>query len=1502
MSSSSSSSRVFPKKYDVFISFRNEDTVGDFISYLRAALRDKNIITYTDDRRQKRGDDVGSELKKAIKDSVMAVVVFSKRYATSTWCLQEMVQMMECRRDEGQVVIPVFYKAYQTDVRHQTGSYKEPFEEHYRAAMEDKKEQDKVDSWRDALTQAANISGWHYFNHEDKSRVLQNVVNDVLQKLQLRHPKNLEGLVGIEEQCRAIERFLGKVGKIGVWGMAETGKTTVAKALFARHFPQYDSVCFLQNVREESEKHGLPHVRKNLLSELLKEQVTTSNFLFGSIEWRLSSKKILIVLDDVHEYEQLKYLCEELGDLGEGSALIVTTREKQVLNGRVDKIYEAKKWTMSLCVAPKKYDVFISFRGEDTRDNFTSYLRTALRDKNIITYTDDRLKKGDNVGSELEKAIKDSMMAVVVFSERYATSKWCLQEVVQIMDCRRDEGQVVIPVFYKTNPTDVRHQTGSYQKPFEEYYRAARKDKKEQDKVDSWKDALTQAANISGWDSSNHKDDSQVLRNVVNDVLQKLQLRYPKNLEGLVGIDEQCKAIECFLGKHGRIGVWGMGGTGKTTIAKALFAKHFPQYDSVCFLQNVREETEKHGLPHVRKNLLSELLKEQVTTSYIFGSIEWRLKSKKVLIVLDDVHESEQLKFLCEELGDLGEGSAVIVTTREKQVLNGRVDEIYEAKTWGFEKSLEFFCLEAFKKREPEKGYEDLSQRAVTYAGGVALALEVLGAHFRSKGTKFWESELSHLESRKEPLKKVQQLLLVSYHALSGREQAILLDIASFLKDENRDSVISILDACGFNATSGMEILKDKALISTSKTNTIHMHDLLQDMALDIVRNDVRGSRLRDIEQVCDVLQYDDKGIRHVEGIALDLSQEVDLQLSDDIFNRMPKLRIFRLYVPAGKQRIANVIYNPRLLHNHRPGSAVRYFEWNGYPSKSLPPNFSAKLLVAIRMPQSDVEELWEGTQELKNLEIIDLSECKQLVKLPDLSKASKLQWVYLSGCESLCVVHPSLLSLDTLVTLILDRCEKLKSLLSEKHLNHLEDLNVNDCSSLEEFAVSSDSIERLDLSKIGVKKLYSSIGRLSKLVWLNIDGSRLESLPDELSHLPSLKELRISNCVLIDKEKLHVLCAGLGTLKLLHLKECYELFELPDNISALSSLRELRLDGSSVEKLPTSIKLLEKLEILSLDNCRTLKFIPELPLFIVELHAVNCTALVTVSTLKTLSVKMIGKEKHISFMNAMKLNECSLRVIEDILFTMKSAEMQNIYVNKFRLDVNSYNPNSVAVCLPGSNVPSGSGLGQGSFAYRSTGSSIIIEPHDRSLSRWLGTIYSVVLSPSLGLTLSGAKIQCRIYGKDKDEECKTTWYGKDIGEFDSDHVFVWHGSSVDDAQVFEFFVTIDGGVNIIDQIKLKECGIHLMCYSNSELQSFLGEAPELEPEIKSELSKKLQMSLNLQQDDNKKAVNELPSMVDPSASYSSSLEEAELWNSEEAAAASWREWQDDPYLSNWRD
>ncbi|KAI3516523.1 hypothetical protein L1887_15441 [Cichorium endivia] len=114
-----------------------------------------------------------------------------------------------------------------------------------------------------------------------------------------------------------------------------------------------------------------------------------------------------------------------------------------------------------------KYHVFLSFRGEDTRKTFVDHLYKALVQKGIYTYKDDEtLPWGESIGPSLMTAIEESQIAVIIFSKNYADSSWCLDELEYIMKCKGTRGQIVMPVFYDVDPSEVRKQKCKYGEAF----------------------------------------------------------------------------------------------------------------------------------------------------------------------------------------------------------------------------------------------------------------------------------------------------------------------------------------------------------------------------------------------------------------------------------------------------------------------------------------------------------------------------------------------------------------------------------------------------------------------------------------------------------------------------------------------------------------------------------------------------------------------------------------------------------------------------------------------------------------------------------------------------------------------------------------------------------------------------------------------------------------------------------------------------------------------------
>ncbi|KAG6625137.1 disease resistance protein RUN1-like [Carya illinoinensis] len=630
------------------------------------------------------------------------------------------------------------------------------------------------------------------------------------------------------------------------------------------------------------------------------------------------------------------------------------------------------------------------------------------------------------------------------------------------------------------------------------------------------------------------------------------------------------------------IGIYGIGGIGKTTIAKAVYNSIAHQFEARCFLANVREiSCQGDGLVKQQERLLYALLGNSrslnVGSVESINAIKRSLCSKQVLLILDDVSELLQLNELAGDHNWFGPGSRIIITTRDQHLLTyHKVDSMYEVRGLDNCQAIRLFSWHAFKKEEPIESYVKFTQCIIGYAKGLPLALEVLGSYLYGRNLQEWESALK--KYRRNPHKHIYEVLRISYDGLDDNEKDIFLDIACFFKGRHLQYVTEILDSCGFSAIIGITRLRDKCLINISGFfEGVEMHDLLQEMGKEIVRQESpkevgKRSRLWLHKDVRHVLE-ENTGTNKIEGILLDFPSGHDtICLHSKAFMKMKRLRLFL-------NHNAQFSGGPNYLSNE-----LRVLNWPKYPSSFLPSNFHGNKLTILRMSDSLVKEL-HGLQH-KNLIHMDLSHCKFLRKIPDLSSSSNLKRLDLQRCENLVEIHHSIGFLDKLSVLLVNECCKLRIFPKIFKLRSLSSLELYGCSSLEDFPkIECEMVflKSLSLGGTSIKELPSSIGNLTKLLLLNLNNVGIKDLPSSIGNLTKLQELYLNDTGI---KELPSSIGNLTRLRKLNLNNV-GLKELPSSIGNLTWLRELYARGcKNLVHLPSSIFQLHSLCRFKLDSC----------------------------------------------------------------------------------------------------------------------------------------------------------------------------------------------------------------------------------------------------------------------------------------------------------------------------
>ncbi|XP_042958114.1 disease resistance protein RPV1-like [Carya illinoinensis] len=519
----------------------------------------------------------------------------------------------------------------------------------------------------------------------------------------------------------------------------------------------------------------------------------------------------------------------------------------------------------SSLMPPWKHDVFLSFYGKDTRNNFMDHLFVDLKRKGILVFSDDEtLNRGKCISQELMQAIQESKYAIVIFSTNYTSSKWCLMELAEIVEWEKKTNLTIIPIFYHVDPSDVRNLRGTFAEAFTAHEKDPKVDIKE---IDTWRNACRKVSNIAGEHILEDRYESTIIQKISGIIFYNytmLNILIHDDDRKLVGInsrvEEMMKKLHMESNDVRFLGIHGMGGVGKTTLAEIIYYRASIQFEGSTFISCIREDSRTCGLASLQKQLLSMIMQEEIRIwDHHQGImvIRTRLQNKKVLIILDDVDSLKQLMALVGNQKWFGPGSRVIITCRDSHLLiTHGVNDIYKVELLQTTDALQLFSLSAFKQTHPIENYKEISMDFVNYTQGLPLALKVLGSFLFGRTIDAWKSARDQLEAI--PNKEVMDILQISFDGLEESQQKLFLDVACFPQAslQLRDSFKEIYPAID------IEVLVDKSLINKSEYGRLSMYDLLKKMGQEIVRRECpkepgRRSRLFRVEDVYHMLKND---------------------------------------------------------------------------------------------------------------------------------------------------------------------------------------------------------------------------------------------------------------------------------------------------------------------------------------------------------------------------------------------------------------------------------------------------------------------------------------------------------------------------------------------------------------------------------------------------------------------------------------------------------------------
>ncbi|KAH9289130.1 hypothetical protein KI387_033247, partial [Taxus chinensis] len=906
------------------------------------------------------------------------------------------------------------------------------------------------------------------------------------------------------------------------------------------------------------------------------------------------------------------------GSVQSNSMASTSTPDKNELTNPFE---EFAPFTSSKRIKQLPYDVFINHRGPDVKHTLAMDLYHALSGMGLRPFLDSKeLETGDFLPREITEAMRSAELHIAIFSEKYAESPWCLAELSFMLKTDTP----IVPVFYYVDPADVRWVNKGKGVFAPAFLQLEEKGRYTAEKLQEWKTALHEASFYCGHTITKKDDEQMVVKNVVYRVLKdmkKVPLEVAKHPMGLNETVEEFETIarQC----HGNVqivGIWGMGGSGKTTLAKELYNRECSSMQKrVAFSLIFEMLLQEEALHKKQKNLLKDLGFEDASFDHVDqgkGFLARRLTSVSVLIVLDDVDHRDQLEALLPVKDSLASGSLIIVTTREREVLiSCGISAIYKMRVLNPSHAKQLFCWHAFLQPSPRSGFEQIVEKFLSSCQGLPLSLKVLGGQLYGRSQMdYWEAQLEKI-SRILP-GDITQRLKISYDALDEEDKEMFLDTACFFIGEERSTAIVVWDGSKWNGLHGLERLVNKCLVELvdesdwsnlgwERITLIRMHDHLRDLGREIA-NRQSPYRLWSARQTIHIQPAEEICIRGIQSRDFDPDRFHPSSQGEIIVNTNKGSRSLNPFISGLKIfHGSGDFLNQNVSKGSRELVCLRCYD---FKEKNLPSwLYSSESLRILELTDArNLEILWEAaTDAPSQLRELVLSECLNLKEFPRsmgrLKHLKILEYSCYSGKNfSMRSLPEEFCSLQSLRYLQLESCANLSSLPRRfGELTNLQHLNLYDCSNLSSLPSRFGDLTNLQHLDMGscrkLRTLPVSFKQLTLLQYLNLEGCSELTIESEnldiLENMTRLQYLDFSKCG--NMEDLPRPCIENGaSLKQLNLGGT-RIREVPANICQLSKLEILILGSDSLTSLPTSIGNLSSLTTLEIISCELLTSLP---------------------------------------------------------------------------------------------------------------------------------------------------------------------------------------------------------------------------------------------------------------------------------------------------------------------